>query len=190
LAAACRQLKTCQLGGCSMPRVAVNLSVVQFHQKSFLNRIMSIVGEANVSPQCLELELTESILMDNTEASIGVLKQLKASGFTISVDDFGTGYSSLSYLKLLPIDKLKIDQSFVRDCIHDENDAAIIRAIISLSDSLGLKVIAEGIETAEQMDFLAGLGCQDGQGYFIGRPCDSETFCQLLKSTPISRTPH
>ena len=185
LTAVCRQLQKCRLEGYPMPRVAVNLSVVQFRQRSFLDRVMRIVEEANISPQCLELELTESILMDNTEASIDVLTHLKACGFSISVDDFGTGYSSLSYLKLLPIEKLKIDQSFVRDCIHDENDAAIIRAIIGLSNSLGLKVIAEGIETLEQMNLLAGLGCHEGQGYYLGRPCEAVEFCQLLKTTPL-----
>jgi EAL domain-containing protein (putative c-di-GMP-specific phosphodiesterase class I) len=131
---------------------------------------MAVLKATGASPHALKLELTESLLLDDIEEIILKMAELKAMGVGFSLDDFGTGYSSLSYLKRLPLDQLKIDQSFVRDLLTDPNDAAIARTVIALTQSFGLSVIAEGVETAEQRDFLASQGCHAYQGYFFGRP--------------------
>jgi EAL domain-containing protein (putative c-di-GMP-specific phosphodiesterase class I) len=136
--------------------------------------------ETGLDPACLELEVTESSVMKNTESAINTLRELKMMGIKISIDDFGSGYSSLSYLKHLPIDVLKIDQSFVRDMTTDPKDAAIVMAIIQLAHSLQLKVNAEGVETEEQLRFLRLLRCDEMQGYLFCRPLPVEAFEQLL----------
>jgi EAL domain-containing protein (putative c-di-GMP-specific phosphodiesterase class I) len=150
--------------------LAVNVSAHQFRQPDFVDRVLAIVGRTGANPKLLKLELTESMLVDNIQEIIGKMSLLKARGVGFSLDDFGTGYSSLSYLKRLPLDQLKIDQSFVRDVLLDLNDAAIARTIVALAQSLGLTVIAEGVETAAQRDFLAAAGCRAYQGYFFSRP--------------------
>ena len=150
--------------------IAVNVSAHQFRQPDFVNQVLSIVSATGADPRRLKLELTESLLVENIEDIVEKMYRLKAKGVGFSLDDFGTGYSSLSYLKRLPLDQLKIDQSFVRDILIDPNDATIAKTIVTLAQSLGLGVIAEGVETAEQWDFLTVSGCHACQGYFFSRP--------------------
>jgi EAL domain-containing protein (putative c-di-GMP-specific phosphodiesterase class I) len=140
-----------------------------------------VLSQTGADPTRLKLELTESLLVDNIEATIAKMSALKAKGILFSLDDFGTGFSSLSYLKRLPLDQLKIDQSFVNDVLSDPNDAAIVRTIIALGQTLGLEVIAEGVETEEQRNFLAVNGCYSYQGYLFSKPVPLEQFEQLLK---------
>jgi diguanylate cyclase (GGDEF)-like protein/PAS domain S-box-containing protein len=150
--------------------VAVNVSPRQFHHPDFVSQVLSALTLTGADPRQLKLELTEGLLVDDVEGTIAKMTELKASGLGFSLDDFGTGYSSLSYLKRLPLDQLKIDQSFVRDVFTDANDAAIVRTIVALAQSLGLDVIAEGVETEAQRNFLASQGCLAYQGYLFGRP--------------------
>jgi len=150
--------------------VAVNVSPRQFHQSDFVDQVLAALARVGANPQRLKLELTEGMLISNIEDVISKMSALKARGIGFSLDDFGTGYSSLSYLKRLPLDQLKIDQGFVRDIMVDPNDAAIAKMVIALADSLGLEVIAEGVETADQRDFLAEQGCHAYQGYLFSRP--------------------
>lgn len=150
--------------------IAVNVSARQFRQLDIVEQVLGILQETGANPQLLKLELTESLLVDDVEDTISKMEQLKAAGLCFSLDDFGTGYSSLTYLKRLPLDQLKIDQSFVRDVLTDPNDAAIARTIVALGQSMGLSVIAEGVESAEQRDYLASQGCYAYQGYYFGKP--------------------
>ena len=156
--------------------LAVNVSARQFHNPDFVEQVLAVLDQTGAYPHKLKLELTESMLLNNMEDIITKMTNLKAQGVGFSLDDFGTGYSSLSYLKRLPLDQLKIDQSFVRDILTDSNDAAIARTIVTLAQSMGLGVIAEGVETKEQMEFLANLGCHAYQGYLFGRPVPAEMF--------------
>jgi diguanylate cyclase (GGDEF)-like protein/PAS domain S-box-containing protein len=156
--------------------IAVNVSVHQFCQSDFVEQVLDVIRSTGANSQRLKLELTESVLVANVEDIIEKMFALKAEGVGFSLDDFGTGYSSLSYLKRLPLDQLKIDQSFVRDVLSDTNGSAIAKTIIALARSLGLGVIAEGVETAAQRDFLAGAGCDAYQGYFLSRPLAIEGF--------------
>jgi EAL domain-containing protein (putative c-di-GMP-specific phosphodiesterase class I) len=180
LRTACAQTKSWQDSGFSFLHVSVNLSPRQFQQPDLLLMIERQLKESGLEPASLELEVTESSVMKNAESSISTLRELKAMGIKISIDDFGSGYSSLSYLKHLPIDVLKIDQSFVRDMTEDPKDAAIVMAIIQLAHSLQLKVNAEGVETEEQLRFLRLLRCDEMQGYLFCRPLPVEAFEQLL----------
>ena len=150
--------------------LSVNVSVRQFHQPGFVQEVLDAIRSSGAPPKRLKLELTESLLVDDVDDIIAKMSALKAEGVGFSLDDFGTGYSSLSYLKRLPLDQLKIDQSFVRDALTDPNDAAIVKTIVALGQSLGLTVIAEGVETQAQRDFLWQNGCYAYQGYFFGRP--------------------
>jgi diguanylate cyclase (GGDEF)-like protein/PAS domain S-box-containing protein len=150
--------------------LAMNVSAREFRHPEFLERVLAVVDRAGVDPRKLMLEFTESLLLDDLQGTVAKMTALKARGGSFSLDDFGTGYSSLAYLKHLPLDQLKIDQSFVRDILTDSNDAAIARTIMALGESLGLAVIAEGVETVEQRDFLAGQGCHAFQGYLFGPP--------------------
>jgi len=154
--------------------VAVNVSARQFHHPDFVERVLTILERTGADPGRLKLELTESLLLADVEEVIAKMTVLKAKGVGFSLDDFGIGYSSLSYLKRLPLDQLKIDQSFVRDVLTDPNDAAIAKAIITLGQSLGLAVIAEGVETEGQRGFLASHGCDAYQGYLFGRPVPAQ----------------
>ena len=160
--------------------LAVNVSARQFSLPNLVEQVLALLEQTGAPPNRLKLELTESMLLDNTSDMIAKMHALKARGVSFSLDDFGTGYSSLSYLKRLPLDQLKIDQSFVRDVLNDPNDAAIARTIVALGQSLGLAVIAEGVETAAQRDFLAAHGCHNYQGYFFSRPVGLQAFEQLL----------
>jgi diguanylate cyclase (GGDEF)-like protein/PAS domain S-box-containing protein len=159
--------------------LAVNVSAHQFHQSNFVSQVLAKLDSHGVDPEKLKLEMTESLLLKNAENIIDKMNALKARGVGFSLDDFGTGYSSLSYLKRLPLDQLKIDQSFVRDILSDPNDTAIAKTIIALAQSLGLNVIAEGVETAAQRNFLASSGCHAYQGYFFSRPLSIEAFEQF-----------
>jgi diguanylate cyclase (GGDEF)-like protein len=150
--------------------IAVNVSVRQFRHPDFVDEVMTAIADAGIAPHKLKLELTESLLAEGIEVTVAKMGSLKDMGVTLSLDDFGMGYSSLSYLKRLPLDQLKIDKAFVKDILTDANDAAIARTIIGLAQSLGLSVIAEGVETPEQRDFLAQQGCLEYQGYLFCRP--------------------
>ena len=161
--------------------VTVNISGVQFKQKNFAESIAHTLLDTDLEPHYLELELTESILMEPTELTFKTLNELKATGVRLAIDDFGTGYSSLGYLKRLPIDTLKIDRSFVRDIISNADDRAIIRSIISLARALNLKVIAEGVETHEQLSYLQEQGSDGIQGFLLSEPMTPNSFIQLLK---------
>ena len=161
--------------------VAVNVSALQFRQPDFVNQVGAVLQQTGANPYRLKLELTESLLVSNVDEVIEKMFALKARGVGFSLDDFGTGYSSLSYLKRLPLDQLKIDQSFVRDILSDPNDAAIAKTIIALAESLGLGVIAEGVETAAQRDFLADSGCYAYQGYFFSRPLPLNGFEEFAR---------
>lgn len=161
--------------------LAVNVSARQVRQEDFVERIIAQVRHSGANPQRLKLELTESLLLHDMDDMIRKMTALKAFGIGFSLDDFGTGYSSLSYLKLLPLEQLKIDQSFVRDLLTDPNDAAIARTIIALADSLGLSVIAEGVEHESQRRFLAEQGCRTYQGYLFGRPAPVADFMASLQ---------
>lgn len=160
--------------------LAVNVSPRQFRQAGFVDQVLSIVHRTGAQPFKLKLELTESLMLEDVEDTISKMLLLKAQGLSFSLDDFGTGYSSLIYLKRLPLGQLKIDQSFVRDVLVDANDAAIAQAVLSLGQSLGMSVIAEGVETEAQRDHLAKMGCHAYQGYFFGRPMPVQAFNQYM----------
>ena len=177
LEAACKQLaEWAKHPAMAHLTLAINVSALQFRQHNFVSQVLTTLENSAADPQRLKLELTESVLVDNVDETIKKMFLLKASGVGFSLDDFGTGYSSLSYLKRMPLDQLKIDQSFVRDILSDPNDAAIARTIVALAQSLGIGVIAEGVETEAQRDFLANAGCHAYQGYFFSRPLPLEQF--------------
>jgi diguanylate cyclase (GGDEF)-like protein/PAS domain S-box-containing protein len=161
--------------------LAVNVSANQLHQADFVDQVLAVLGKTRANPKRLKLELTESLLVSDVENTIAKMAALKAHGVGFSLDDFGTGYSSLSYLKRLPLDQLKIDQGFVRDILIDSNDAAIAKMVVALADSLGLTVIAEGVEIEAQRDFLASLGCHAYQGYLFSRPLPLDEFEAFVK---------
>ena len=161
-------------------QIAVNVSASQFRQPEFLNCVQEALRDAGANPTLLKLELTESVVLDQVDAVIGRMYQIKDLGVTFSLDDFGTGFSSLSYLKRLPLDQVKIDQSFVRDIDTDPSDAAIVRAIIAMTRSLGMQVIAEGVETEAQLHFLRDSGCMNYQGYLFGKPMPIHEWDQFL----------
>ncbi|MGP1628533.1 MAG: putative bifunctional diguanylate cyclase/phosphodiesterase [Giesbergeria sp.] len=170
---ACLQLKAWHDAGLAQVPVAVNLSAVEFRQRDVAGEIASVLAQTGLSPKFLEIELTETVLMQQSEQVLETLRSIKALGVGIAIDDFGTGYSSLSYLKRYPLDKLKIDRSFVMDTPQSSDDVAIVTAIVELGRSLKLHTVAEGVETAEQHALLAKLGCNLAQGYSIARPMDA-----------------
>lgn len=178
---ACRQNKEWQQLKHIYLRMAVNLSTKQFKHDGLLDSVQQILQDTGLEPSWFELEITESTIMENSEIVISILDGFKAMGITLAIDDFGTGYSSLSYLKRLPVNTLKIDQSFIRDITVNEEDRAITNAIIAVARSLKMKVIAEGIETKKQLQLLRFKGCHEGQGFFIGRPMDREKFEKWLQ---------
>ena len=184
---ACLQARAWQDAGLPSLPVAVNISVVEFRDQNFIESVRAILKETRLEPHCLEFELTESVLMQHAEATTSVLQQLKAMGVQLAVDDFGTGYSSLSYLRRFPIDALKIDRSFVREITSNPDDATIVSAVISMGRSLKQRVIAEGVETREQLSFLQSQQCGEGQGYYFSRPVFPHEFAKLLE-TGISET--
>ncbi|QGZ32643.1 EAL domain-containing protein [Stutzerimonas stutzeri] len=180
---ACRQLREWHQQGFSDLRMAVNLSTVQLHHAELPEMISNLLGTHRLPPETLELEVTETGLMEDIGAATHNLHSLRRSGALIAIDDFGTGYSSLSYLKSLPLDKIKIDKSFVRDMAADQGDTTIVRAIIQLGKSLGMLVIAEGVETAEQERYLIDEGCNEGQGYYYSKPLPAAELAALLRQS-------
>jgi EAL domain-containing protein (putative c-di-GMP-specific phosphodiesterase class I) len=160
----------------------VNLSGRTFNEPRMMETVSQVLASSCFAPGSLELEITESVLMHNAQATVEMLEQLNRMGLKLAVDDFGTGYSSLSYLKRFPIDTLKIDQSFVRDVTSDADDASLVMAIIAMGHALQLNVIAEGVETPEQLDFLRRHGCDGMQGYLFSRPLPTEEITRLLQS--------
>jgi len=192
---ACLQTRQWQLQGHRDLRLAVNVSARQFKQKDFTDRIHRILNETGFSPASLELELTETSIMDNPESTAEILAEIRSLGIRVAVEDFGTGYSSLSYLKKFPIDTLKVDRSFVNGAAIDRDDAALVTAIVRLAHDLRLKVVAEGIETETELAFLKELKCDEGQGYLFGKPQPpdilSRSFFQaILPNSAISDRAH
>ncbi len=180
LKTAMREMGELHRDGFTSLQVAVNLSGRQFRQNDLAEQVRSLLVETGFNPASLELELTEGILMDHTESNIAVLKAFKAMGVHLAIDDFGTGYSSLSYLQHFPVDVLKVDRAFVKNLPEDFGGAAIVHAVVTLAHGLGLKVVAEGVETLEQLAFLQAHGCDVGQGFLFGRPMPLLEFKQLL----------
>ena len=179
---ACKQSREWLDAGFAPTPMAVNISAVEFRSKNFVESVRAALNESRLEPHCLELELTESVLMKHAESTVAMLKALKAIGVQLTVDDFGTGYSSLSYLRQFPVDSLKVDQSFVHEISSQRDDAVIVKAVISMGNSLKKRVIAEGVETREQMDFLTAEGCEEAQGYYFNRPMEADQFAKLLEA--------
>jgi diguanylate cyclase len=178
----CRQLRVWQDEGLPSIRVAVNISALQFRRLDLVDTVRRALGDAGIGAHSLEIELTETAVMSDPEESVEILQRLSRMGIIVSVDDFGTGYSSMSYLRRFPIDKLKIDRSFITNIMSSTDDAAIVQAIISLAHSLRLTVVAEGVETPEQVAFLRKHGCDQYQGYYFSRPVDAVQFAALLRA--------
>jgi diguanylate cyclase (GGDEF)-like protein/PAS domain S-box-containing protein len=181
LRSACHQLRAWQCAGHHHLRVAVNVSARQMAEQNFVGSVADVLVEAGLDPTCLELELTESLVMNDVEHAIVVMRQLKKLGVKLAIDDFGTGYSSLAHLKRFTVDVLKIDQAFVRDLTVDPDDAAIVTTIIALAANLNLQVISEGVETLEQLSFLRAHGCSQMQGYYFSRPVPATAFGAVLE---------
>lgn len=180
LRTACHQGKLWQAEGLPPLPISVNISKRQFEQERFAEIVIDILERTDYAPQLLELEITESMIMQNPEAVIAMLDKLKSYGVMISIDDFGTGYSSLGELRRLPLDALKIDRSFITNVVTNADDAVIARAIIAMAHSLKLEVIAEGVETEAQLEFLRGLACDQAQGYLFGKPVPARQCSQLI----------
>ncbi len=184
LETACRQAVAWHDAGISGLKMAVNLSMRQLWSRDFFDTVWRILAQTGCRPEWLELEITESVLMDNPNEAVLMLRRLADLGVTMAIDDFGTGYSSLAYLKRFPVHALKVDRTFVQNVSSDADDASIVRAVIALAHSLDLKVIGEGIEDAAQLAFLSGLGCDLGQGYYFATPLPAEEMTQMLQHLP------
>jgi diguanylate cyclase (GGDEF)-like protein/PAS domain S-box-containing protein len=186
---ACRQVQEWIYGGLRVAPVAVNVSSLEFRSDGFLDNLRAILRDSGLDPRYLELELTETVLMQHAESTVSMLAAIKSIGVRLAVDDFGTGYSSLSYLKRFPINTLKIDQSFVRDITSCTDDVPIVRAVITMAKSLRHQVVGEGVETEEQMAFLRANGCDEAQGYYFSRPLAAEHFAKFLRTGTASFIP-
>ena len=186
LRSACLQAASWQRAGHGPLRVAVNLSSRQFQEAALAGLIREVLEESGLQASCLELEITESLVMDDVELAIATMRELEAMGVRLAIDDFGTGYSSLAYLKRFPVDVLKIDQSFVRDIETDAGSAAMVAAIVSLAHDLGMRVIAEGVETVAQREFLRERGCDESQGYLFSRPLPAAEFEKMLEGARLA----
>jgi diguanylate cyclase len=180
---ACAQNKAWQNKGLGKLRVAVNISAVQFRQKDLLDTISHALTKSGLASEYLEVEITESTVMQNASEATVTLERLNQTGVMISIDDFGTGYSSLSYLKSFPINTLKIDRYFILEISEDRNDAAIVRAIIGLAHNLRLRVVAEGVETEQQLQLLRSLGSDEYQGYYCSRPLPVTEFERFMRDS-------
>ncbi len=183
LRTACAQTRRWQLAGLPALRISVNLSARQFEQANLVEMVRQILAKTELEPEYLELEVTETALMNDIERSVNVLTQLRELGVSLALDDFGTGYSSLNYLQRFPVNMLKIDRSFVQDVMSNPNSATITDAIIALAKSLRLTITAEGIETKEQRDYLKARGCDEGQGFYFSRPANADTIAKLLNES-------
>jgi len=179
---ACAQIAAWRAAECLPGPVAINVAALQIERSDYVSSLAQALERHDLPPNLLEVEITESLLMESQQQACAVLAQLQAMGVTTAVDDFGTGYSSLAYLKMLPIDHLKIDRAFIKDLPGDDDGVAITRAIIDLGHALGFRITAEGIETREQYEFLRNAGCDQGQGYVIGRPMPADQFERWLDS--------
>lgn len=186
---ACTQARAWLDAGLTLPGIAVNISAMEFRDEHFLENIFAVLNEAGLPPSVLEVELTESVLMKRVTLTQSVLVALRAGGVQVSVDDFGTGYSSLSYLRKFPIDALKIDQSFIHQLGAAPDDTAIVTAIISMGRSMNLRVVAEGVETQEELAFLRANECDEAQGYFFSRPVPADKFAKLLETGTAATVP-
>jgi EAL domain-containing protein (putative c-di-GMP-specific phosphodiesterase class I) len=162
--------------------MAVNVSAIEFRDETFLEGLFSVLSDTGLDPTSLELELTESVLMKHPDSSAAILQRLRSRGVHVALDDFGTGYSSLSYLQKFPIDALKIDQSFVSRITGVGDDTSIVTAVISMAQNLNLRVVAEGVETIQQKDFLQAHACDEAQGFYFSRAVPPEQFATFLKS--------
>jgi EAL domain-containing protein (putative c-di-GMP-specific phosphodiesterase class I) len=185
LRTACAQAKAWHLAGHVGLSVAVNMSAKQFQQQDVPVLVLDVLSKTGLPAQCLELELTESVLMHDTGATVETMRQIKNLGVRLALDDFGTGYSSLSYLKRFPIDVLKIDKSFTFGVTRDDGAASITRAIIAMARSLNMRTVAEGVETREQLQFLGALGCDVMQGFHIARPMPVAQVTSLLDDSLV-----
>jgi predicted signal transduction protein with EAL and GGDEF domain len=183
---ACRQTREWLDAGLLAVPVAVNISSLEFRNEHFSEGVQVALKDSRLEPRYLELELTESVLMRHAESTSYALGQLKAIGVRLAVDDFGTGYSSLSYLTRFPIDALKLDQSFVHDIIASTDDAIVVTAVVSMGNSLKHRVIAEGVEALQQLNFLQARGCEEGQGFYFSRPLAAHQFAKLLETHAAS----
>jgi EAL domain-containing protein (putative c-di-GMP-specific phosphodiesterase class I) len=180
LQTACRQNKSWQDSGYNKIVISVNISVKQLYQENILDMVQGILDDTGLEPKYLEFEITENVMMHNTEKMLKIMQRIKALGISISIDDFGTGFSSLSYLKQFSADIIKIDRAFIKDVNSNPNDAAITSAIINMAHSLNLRVIAEGVENHEQLGFLKSKNCNEVQGYLCGKPIMKDEFRELL----------
>jgi EAL domain-containing protein (putative c-di-GMP-specific phosphodiesterase class I) len=179
---ACRQTRTWIDAGLPVMTVAVNVSAIEFRDENFLENLFSTLGDTRLDPKWLVVELTESVLMKHAESAAIVLQALRQVGIRVAIDDFGTGYSSLGYLRRFPLDALKIDQSFIRQISAAGEDTAIVTAVIGMAKGLKLRVIAEGVETLDELEFLRALHCDAAQGYYFSQPVPAEQFAKLLKT--------
>nr|WP_240364775.1 EAL domain-containing protein [Pseudomonas syringae] len=179
----CETLKSWEENNIRLVPIAINLSVRQLQVKGLAETVKHIVEAYGINPALLEFELTESMLMIDPESAVEILRDIKSYGISLSVDDFGTGYSSLAYLKRFPLDALKIDRAFIKDITSNHEDAAITRAVIVLAHELGLNVIAEGVETVDQLELLVTYGCDQMQGYLFSKPVISEECAAMIKSS-------
>jgi EAL domain-containing protein (putative c-di-GMP-specific phosphodiesterase class I) len=186
---ACRQAVEWSRVGLDGLTMSINLSAVQFKKKSLVDFICAVLGGTGFDPQHLELELTESLLIEDTAMSRSILEELKQYGLKVSLDDFGTGYSSLSYLKNFPFNALKLDQSLIQDVATNANDGAIVRATIALAHSLGLRIVAEGVEQQVQLDFLVTNGCDEAQGHLFTPALDVRGFERWMRNWPVRSRP-
>jgi EAL domain-containing protein (putative c-di-GMP-specific phosphodiesterase class I) len=181
----CDQLNHWKKIGLNPAPVAVNISARQLEQRNFVKTISSILKKTNIENELLEIELTESILIQNSDKNSRKLVKLRKNGTKVAIDDFGTGYSSLAYLTNFPFDKLKIDQSFIRDIVTDKAAASLATSIISMAHRLGVRVIAEGVETKAQLNFLKDYKCDEIQGFYFSEPVPAEKFTEMLKNNSI-----
>jgi EAL domain-containing protein (putative c-di-GMP-specific phosphodiesterase class I) len=179
---ACRQNRAWQIAGLPPLAVSVNVSARQFRERDLASRVVRALKDSGLEAKYLELELTESLIMQDLDLAVATMKDLQGLGVQLSIDDFGTGYSSLSALKTFPVARLKIDKSFVDGILADENDMAVASAVISLGQKLNLRVIAEGVETEAQAAFLRGINCDEMQGYLFSRPLPAQEIEVLLKA--------